>query len=354
MTTQTPIDARARAAYYLIHVHKSSTRDPDGSPDTRSGPIEARIARYTPARKRALAIADYLSTLDPYGEQAAGRDLDVYVQDLRQCGNWLEFEDYREHDTTRLCAAHFCNRYRLCPLCAIRRVARTLRDNCPKVATQYQAIKAQVPTATLMLGTWTIRNGPDLAERHQHLRQSWYRLLDQRRKYLHWLCGGRSRARAYTETSQISGGIWTIEFKRGSGSAQWHPHLHAALICDQPLSPHALSREWHEITGDSHVVDVRPFHSIDSTQDDFVQSLGSDLVEVLKYPLKFADIDLADNWHAETVLAGKRLRASFGCLYGIGEVEDLLDEPMDLDDLPYIPVAAEWCGSEYKLHTLLY
>ena len=41
-----------------------------------------------------------------------------------------------------------------------------------------------------------------------------------------------------------------------------------------------LSREWHEITGDSFIVDVRPI-----SQDDPV----SGFIEVFKYAVKFSD-----------------------------------------------------------------
>ena len=50
-----------------------------------------------------------------------------------------------------------------------------------------------------------------------------------------------------------------------------------------------LAREWHQITGDSFIVDVRPI-----SQDDPV----SGFIEVFKYAVKFSDQEPADTVHA--------------------------------------------------------
>lgn len=87
-----------------------------------------------------------------------------------------------------------------------------------------------------------------------------------------------------------------------------------------------LRAEWEAITGDSFMVDVRPFHDQDDVLNGFL--------EVFKYAVKFADLSLDDAWHGYQTLSGRRLIASFGAFRGVDVPEDLTDE--GLDDLPYV------------------
>ena len=82
---------------------------------------------------------------------------------------------------------------------------------------------------------------------------------------------------------------------------------------------------------------------------DFNASLASDLIEVLKYPLKFGAISIPDNWHAEQILAGRRLRGSFGSLYGLGDAYHLTDYADRFEGSPYEIIAARWMGDEYAI-----
>jgi hypothetical protein len=88
-----------------------------------------------------------------------------------------------------------------------------------------------------------------------------------------------------------------------------------------------LSQEWHNITGDSFVVDVRPI-----SQDD----PASGFVEVFKYAVKFSEQEPADTVHAWVTLASKRLIGSAGLFRGVEVPESLLDDLEGLEDLPYI------------------
>jgi hypothetical protein len=98
-----------------------------------------------------------------------------------------------------------------------------------------------------------------------------------------------------------------------------------------------LSREWKDITGDSHMVNVRAI-------DDPVRGF----LEVFKYALKFSDMTMDDTWEAFKVLSGRRLIGSAGRFRGVEIPEQLTDEP--LDDLDYIDLLYEYLvGSGYSL-----
>jgi hypothetical protein len=96
-------------------------------------------------------------------------------------------------------------------------------------------------------------------------------------------------------------------------------------LCEVPPEEGQLSREWHEITGDSFIVDVRPIDQSD---------LAAGFCEVFKYALKFSDMSPADTFEAFTVLEGKRLIGSAGCFRGVVVPDELVDEP--LDGLPFV------------------
>jgi hypothetical protein len=75
--------------------------------------------------------------------------------------------------------------------------------------------------------------------------------------------------------------------------------------------------------------------------------LASGLCEVLKYALKFSDLDLAKNLLAYETLKGKRLTQASGCFYGleIPEDDDLNDEP---EDGPYVELFFSYTSKGYK------
>jgi hypothetical protein len=128
------------------------------------------------------------------------------------------------------------------------------------------------------------------------------------------------------EANKALGAVWSYEFKVGEGSGLWHPHAHAVWLCYDTPDQEQLSREWLAITGDSHIVNVTPFHN----QDDVVGGF----LEVFKYAVKFSNMPLEQNWHGYEILNGRRLVASFGLFRGVEIPESLTDEP-PIETLPY-------------------
>lgn len=178
---------------------------------------------------------------------------------------------------------------------------------------RYEAVRAAHPHLRPYLVTLTVKNGPDLAERLRHLRQALKRMIQAR--------ANNKKGKRFVEFARSMGGFHSIEVtNKGHG---WHPHVHMIWLCASPPDQTALSKEWHDWTGDSFIVDVRPLH-------DPVEGF----LEVCKYALKFSDLDLADNWHAYQVMSGQRLIDSHGLFRGVEIPDSLLDVP--LDDLPYV------------------
>lgn len=277
-------------------------RSPDVGQDVEASGIEAlpqRVQRYGEAKKRALDVVEYMAGV---GDSCnAGR--------VEHCGEYLLFRHYFTVDQVRLHAARFCKKHLLCPLCAIRRGAKALQAYLPR----YEAVRASRVDLMPFLVTLTVKDGEDLAERFKHLMASQREL---------WMRRHRGRG---SVLDQVEAAVWSYEVKRGAGSGLWHPHLHMVALSPAKPDAAALAGEWHEITGDSFVVDVRPIDQED---------VASGFLEVFKYALKFSDMEVSDTYAAFRVLARRRLVGSAGLFRGIEIPEQLTDEP--LDDLPFV------------------
>ena len=277
-----------------------------------------RIARYGEAHSRSLAMLEHLRGVpDAEATKTAAS--------LATCGNYLHFREYFTVGKVRLHNASFCKQHLVCPLCAIRRGAKALGAYLAR----WEVIQQENPTLKPYLVTLTVKNGEDLAERQKHLTSSLKRLMDRRRFF-----NAGKRGSPWTELCKALGGVYTLELtNKGNG---WHPHAHMIALCPSQIDQAALSKEWHGITGDSMIVDVRPISGDPS----------EGFMEVFKYAVKFSDLELDQNWHAAQVLKGKRLLNSFGLFRGVEIPESLLDEP--LDSLPFWDRFYRYLGGEYR------
>lgn len=332
----------------LIHELKVVRPDATSTYDRPSEGPAARVSRYSMARFRSSQMAGYLAGMAAAGELVPedlgdADELGRRAAKLRGCGRELKLRWYPSLDQTRLVKGKFCGQQLLCPLCAIRRAAKFLRRYVERLAHVLREREDLRP----FLATLTVRDGPDLAERFTHLRSCLRKLRDRRRN----LAKGSSRV--WTEWARAEGGVGSIEVKRGKNSHQWHPHYHAVLLCDRAPDQKSLSSEWHELTGDSFVVDVRPMgaeavwrEAATMAPVQLTEALADEFVEVVKYALKFSDLSLADNWRAFRVLSGRNLVDAFGCLRGVEVPDGMLDGPLDDPDLAYLEIVFRWLEKE--------
>lgn len=284
--------------------------------------LPERLNRYSRAHHRAIDMADYAGINGHVKEAEA----------LIRCGHYLLFRDYYAVGKVRLHAADFCRRHLLCPLCAIRRGAKLIQSYLGRL----QVLQEETPGLQAYLVTLTVKDGPDLAERFRHLKNSVQRMSKARHTHL------RGRG-PHVEMAKADAVVGSYEFKRGKNSGEWHPHVHMVWLSHEKPDRAKLSQEWLAITGDSFIVDVTPFHD--------QQELTSGFLEVFKYAVKFSDLPLADNWHGYEVLKGRNLVFSLGRFRGVEVPEALTDE--QLDDQPFIELLykfAKGCG--YSLQSV--
>lgn len=281
--------------------------------------LPAKVVRYSKAKKGALDVADYMATIPEHQAMA---------DKVHGCGDYLVFRHYYTVDKVRLHGASLCRKHLLCPLCAIRRGAKALKA----YADRYEVIKAEKPHLRPFLVTLTVKDGDDLAERFNHLHKSQRELWKRKQR-------GRGSV-----LDGVEGAVWSYEIKRGKGSGLWHPHLHMIALAENAPDSQQLASEWHAITVDSFIVDVRPIQ-----EDDHI----SGFMEVFKYAVKFSDQPPEDTVHAWQTLAGKRLLQPAGCFVGVVVPESLLDDSEGLAELPYVTLFYRYLsGRGYSLKTI--
>ena len=300
---------------------------PEGSGTTS---LSDRLDRYSAARQRARYMLAHLRSQSSLLEGTPeGQSVRTAAAGLATCGEWLRFRNYYSVGDTRLVQAKFCKQHLLCPLCAIRRGAKSL----DAYLTRWEVVHTRRDDLRLFLVTFTVRNGPHLQERFLHLQRSFQRLQHRRRDYF-------VRGRGFTEWAKAAGGVFSYELtNKGKG---WHPHVHVIVAAQEAPDKYRLRSEWEGITKDSFMVDVRPILK-DST------GYASGFMEVLKYAVKFSDLTEAQTMVAWLNLRGRRLLGSFGVFRGVQVPESLLDDP--LEGLPYIDFLYRFVFGDYHLVT---
>lgn len=299
---------------------------------------EVRACNIGRKRARDVTFSKWLESESP-----------ELAKSVRECSAIIGLRNYVDHGETRVryVLPGFCRRRFLCSLCDSMRASKTLGRYVERV----MAARKANGYLRCYLVTLTVRNGDSLEERFGHLVRSHRAMMDRRRR----LVSSRGRSKIWTESAAAAGGVYSIEVKRGRGSKKWHPHLHAVWMCGVQPDQQELAREWKAITGDSHQVDVQLFRSMEGLED-WVQPtndrLAKDLCEVVKYSLKFSEMEFGDQWEAFQTLRRKRRAArmvgSFGCLRGLVEADVACDDRRALDDDAnrFIDSMWAWCSEE--------
>lgn len=287
--------------------------------------LPARVERYGKAKSSCLDVAKYMHEVQHLQDRHISALYRDTAHSLRQCGNYLGFRHYPTVDKVRLHSASLCRKHLLCQLCAIRRSSKTLGA----YSGRYEAIHAQNLRLKLFLITLTVKNRPDLAACFNHLYRSQHELWKQKQR-------GRG-----SPLDCVHGAVWSYEIKRGTGDDLWHPHLHMLALAETMPDAAELANTWHNITGDSDIVDVRPVHQ------DADGSYAGAFFEVFKYATKFSDQEPADTVNVWSTLKGRRLIGSAGLFRGVEIPESLLDEP--LDGLPYVDLFFRYINGSYRL-----
>ena len=306
------------------------------------GTLALRIAKYERAKLRSLQMLNFLEEelrkCSPM-EDCRRAVLKKQVGLLRACGTWLHFAHYfgwyedEFKNECRLIRANFCKQHMLCNFCAVSRSIRMLNAYLKR----YRYIMQMKPYLMPFMITLTVKNGPDLHERFEHIQKSFRALQDKRRRYLL-----NRRKYPFTQLAKVKAGAGAYEDTYNLLTDEHHVHIHLIALCDDIPAHKPLCDEWEAITGDSFITDIRPFEDINNPEMTFM--------EVFKYVLKFSTMPLDVNYHASQVLAGRHLLISFGDFRGIKVPEELADESLDMEHVDYY---FQWLNEQYQIQEIV-
>lgn len=239
---------------------------------------------------------------------------------LRGCGTWLHLREWLTTGETRLRNANFCSKFLLCRCCAARRAAKLVVGYAAKVET----VQAARPELIPAMITLTIKNGADLDERLLHLKDSWRRMMNAKRR-------GKSVSSRHdvVEWNKVVGSIRGIEVTKSKHG--WHPHIHAFVLLESFVDRRLLAKEWAQFTGDSFIVDIRQCKN----------GVVSGLIECLKYASKLTELEAEDVLAVHYAAAGSRFVDPQGALRGVPEPDIRQDNDEGLTG-PYHDFFACW------------
>ena len=312
----------------------------------------ARITRFGHLRQQSKDMSNWLFTqydearsLDtPMGELMAKR-FGQFANLLSGCANYLLFKHYYTLDKYKLSGLKTCKKHMLCPFCSAIRAS--------KQATAYHDkmvhILKENPNLKPVFVTLTVKNGDDLKERFNHLKDSFKTYQSRRRDWL-------KKGRGYNEFCKAHGIVYAYEItNNGKG---WHPHLHMILLVDDWIDKDKLSAEWYAITGDSFIVDVRrvkPSKAEVDTMDakEQKEDYSDGFMEVFKYAMKFTELTHYQIWIAHETLSptGRltRLQGSIGLFRGV-EVPKTMTDDFIADDAPFMLILYKFLkGAGYSV-----
>ena len=321
--------------------HSLATSDNKGLQSAKADQHRDRITRFGILKHRSKQQENFLWSLAKYKENYQNDKPNEEsiratksAQKLLGCGNFLLFKNFYTIDQVKLAKLQVCNQHLLCPFCAAIRASKAIQKYTERVDEVLSKNRKLKP----VLITFTVKNGTDLGERSSHLIKSFRSLLERRRDYL-------KKGRGFNEFCKIDGAMYSYENTFNESTKEWHPHIHLFALLDEWIDQEQLSELWHDITGDSFIVDVR---KVKKTKD---AGYAKAAAEVCKYALKFGDLTVENTWEAFKVLKGKRLSGAFGSLWGVKIPDNPADE-IDDSDLPYLEMVYKFVFGKQSYYDL--
>lgn len=242
---------------------------------------------------------------------------------IRGCASWLHLRDYYMQDEVRVVNANFCKNRLLCGACARRWCLKAIMKYKDKI----EVIQKEKPDLIPAMVTITVKNGPDLVERVNHIKTSWKRIQQRRRNHKNNPTKWKP-----VEWNKVEGSLRALEVtNKGKG---WHPHFHVFTLLSEEIDQAKLSEEWKNTTKDSFVVDVRRCKN----------GIIAGLCEVIKYTTKFSELDPLQLWEVYDTLKGRQALSPAGILRGV-DVGDINHDDLDPQG-PFIDMVARWLWND--------
>lgn len=260
--------------------------------------------------------SEYLASLEAY-QAIYQNPSNGHIEGVTNCRKFAIFARERTTGEVKVMSSA-CND-RWCPMCAASKAAYAKEST-----EEYIRSMAEPRFLTLTLR----HNVESLSSQLEFLTDSFRRI----------------RQRAYWKRN-VTGGIWFLQVKRGSGDGCWHPHLHI-LVDGKYMEQHRLSELWELVTFGSPVIDIRRIYNPEDT--------ARYVARYTARPAKMADMPLADRIEVIESLKGKRLCGTFGNAKGVKLTPPKVKDSSDWQEIGYYDTVVMRAASDPLARTILF
>jgi len=266
----------------------------------------------------------------------SGKRYENFKKRLTDCGSYLTFRYYHKKDVTRLHNANFCKADKLCPACAVRRAYKQ----------QQKFLKAWNKEKDLQSKNWYYIVIPVKHSTDETIEEVYNRLDRVRKSILKAIRNNKAGKKAGF-WGQFDGGMGSIELTKTYNG--WNVHLNLLVCSDDDIELEKITTKDkfgnckinyinnQLIKHLKKVADGSFIHNISKIDISSEDELKSNLVEVMKYSLKFSSLSILDLVEVYMKLYRKRLFFTFGNLWGL-KLDDVELEGDDLVDDEFVEV----------------
>ena len=260
---------------------------------------------------------------------------------LSDCGSYLTFRWYHKKDETKLHHANFCKADKLCPACAVRRAYKQ----------QQKFMKAWQVSPQLSSKNWyyivipvphTIDDDIEVV----------YQKVDKVRKSITQAIRNSKKGKKAGIWGKFDGGMGSVEVTKTRNG--WNVHLNLIISTDEDIEIFQIKNRRGQISWQNpQIVEFLEravggkMHNISRIDTSSEEALKSNLVEVLKYALKFSSLDTMDLIEVYMKFYRKKLFFSFGNLWGL-KLDDVELEGDDVVDDEFIEVIYRRVSGYYE------
>jgi len=285
---------------------------------------------YLKSYKDKISFVNFLKTKDNYTDIFS----DAFITRLLGCGSFLRFRYFFDTDKTKLKSANFCKSDKLCVPCAIRRAYKQ----------QNRFIDVLHSHIFLLAQNWyyivlPVRHTSDesfsvVFNRLNFLRKSFSMSIRNKKRYT-----------GNNFWSDISGGVYSIETTHTQNG--WNIHFNLLVNTSKKLQLVKCSdftKSWYQSDSlsdwlISHTENNSYIHSINHLDFSSDELIKTNLLEVLKYSLKFSSLSHSHLFEFFSHTYKNRLIGSFGNLWGLKifdvNFDDTDDDSQFIDFLYY-------------------
>jgi len=260
---------------------------------------------------------------------------------LLNCGSYLTFRYYYRKDETKLHNANFCKADRLCPACAVRRAYKQ----------QLKFMKSLKSNPELLNKRWYYIVIPVKHTKTESLELVYNRLNRVRKSITHSMRNNRGF------WGQFDGGMGSIEVTKTRNG--WNVHMNL-IVCSEVDIPvqEIITKDKKGNYKKNYISDaLKSFlmkvgegsyiHNISKLDFSSVELIRDNLVEVLKYSLKFSSLRKQDLLIVYLEFYRKQLFFTFGVMRGLN-LEDVELEGDEIVDDEFVEVIYRRVGLAYE------